>query len=153
MDGNAELTVYELGYHVAPTLPEEKLPLEVGLVKEALEGVGVEVIGEEYPKHISLAYTIFKKTQNGNIKCNDAYFGWVKFSTEASNIALIKAKIEKNENIIRFLIIKTVRENTMPVKTFNSEKGAEGEEGEKKEIITEDDKKKIDESIEDLVTE
>ncbi len=151
MEEKDQLTVYELGYHIATVLPEEKLGAEVTVIKDLLNSKEAEFIGEEFPKKIQLAYTISKKTQAGRIKGNDAYFGWIKFALEAEKIAEIKAKLEKNDNVLRFIIVKTVRENTMPVKTFNSEK-KEGEV-ESKEEITEDDKKKIDESIEDLVTE
>ena len=152
MDSNDKVTIYELGFHITTALPEEKLGAEVSVIKEVLEKAGAEMISEEFPKRITLAYTIFKKTQNGTIKLDEAYFGWVKFAVDSEKIEEIKKACEANANIARFLIVKTVRENTMPVKVFNSEK-TNTEDDEKKEEITEDDEKKIDESIAELVIE
>ena len=151
MEGNDKNTIYEIGFHVATTLPEEKLPAEVTKIKSVLENAGVAIISEEYPKLMQLAYTIEKKTQNGTIKFNDAYFGWIKFETDSSKIAEIKDELDRNENIVRFIVVKTVRENTMPVKPASSKK-SDDETSEKGEITPEDEEK-IDESIEDLVTE
>lgn len=128
--GVDKVTVYELGFHIATTLPEEKLPAEVTAVKDVLEKAGVEFISEEFPKLVSLAYTIVKKTQSGTMKFDDAYFGWVKFAVDSGKLAEIKAGLESNSNIVRFLIIKTVRENTMPVKTFAKKEDGETAEGE-----------------------
>ncbi len=129
-----KMTVYEIGFHVATTLPEEKLPAEVTAVKDVLSGAGAEFISEEFPKLVSLAYTIVKKTQNGTKKYDNAYFGWVKFEVASEKIADIKISLDKNENLVRYIIVKTVRENTMPVKTF-----AKKEEGEEESSENEDE--------------
>lgn len=147
---NDKNTIYEVGFHVATTLPEEKLPSEVTKIKDILEKSGVELVSEEFPKRMQLAYTIVKKTQDGTIKHDSAYFGWIKFAVDSSKIAEIKEELDHNSNIVRFIIVKTVRENTMPVNTFA--KKTEDAPEEKKEI-TQEDEVKIDESIEELVTE
>jgi ribosomal protein S6 len=147
---NDKNTIYEVGFHVATTLSEEKLPSEVTKIKDVLEKSGVEFISEEFPKRMQLAYTIEKKTQDGTIKHDSAYFGWVKFAVDNAKIAEIKEELDSNENIVRFIIVKTVRENTMPVKTFAPKKTEDAPE-EKKEI-TEAEVVKIDESIDELVT-
>ena len=133
MEGDTT-TIYELGYHITTTLPEEKLPAEVSAIKAVLENAKVEVIAEEYPKHTALAYTIVKKNQSGTIKSNDAYFGWVKFAVASSEIEAIKTAFDANDNIIRFIIVKTVRENTMPVKPV----APKGEEVVANEVKSED---------------
>ena len=146
-------TIYEVGFHIAATLPEEKLPAEVAAIKEVLDKHSVEYIAEEFPKHMPLAYTIEKKTVGGTMKHTDAYFGWIKFATGKENISLIKSELDANDNIVRHMIIVTVRENTMPVKTFNPKKQDEDGNTHKKEEITKEDEKVIDESIEELVSE
>lgn len=148
---NDKNTIYEIGFHVATTLPEEKLPSEVTKIKDVLEKSGSTFISEEFPKRMELAYTIEKKTQGGTIKHDSAYFGWIKFEIDSGKIAEIKDELDANDNIARFIIVKTVRENTMPVKTFAPKKTDDPVE-EKKEI-TKKEAEKIDESIEELVAE
>ena len=144
-------TIYEVGFHIATTLPEEKLAGEVTKIKDVLVKAGADTISEEFPKRMQLAYTIEKKTHGGTIKHDSVYFGWIKFEIESDKIAEIKEDLDHNENIVRFIIVKTVRENTMPVKNF-SVKNSE-ESGEEKQEMTEEDAEKIDESIDDLLDE
>lgn len=147
MDKN---TIYEVGFHIATTLPEEKLAGEVTKIKDVLENAGVAMVSEEFPKRMQLAYTIEKKNQGGTIKHDSAYFGWIKFEVDSSKIAEIKEELDQNDNIVRFIIVKTVRENTMPVKNFAKKSDDSKEE---KTEITEEVAEKIDESIDELVTE
>ena len=144
-----KLTVYEVGFHIATTLPEEKLPAEVTAIKDVLEKAGVEFIAEEYPKQVPLAYTIVKKTQSGTMKFDDAYFGWIKFEVSSEKIAEIKSELDANSNIVRFIIVKTVRENTMPVKVF-APKTEDGEETESKPESAEAEK--TEKASEDIAT-
>ena len=61
MQNNKEdmlVKVYELGYHLIPTLAEEEVPQYVNKIKDALDSYGAIVISEEMPKRIELAYTM-----------------------------------------------------------------------------------------------
>jgi ribosomal protein S6 len=53
-----------------------------------------------------------KATQGQNHKFDKAYFGWVKFEINPQYSAINK-ELEKNTNILRFMTIATVRENTL----------------------------------------
>jgi ribosomal protein S6 len=70
------------------------------------------------PKKINLAYQMQKTLQNVINKFNSAYFGWVKFSMEPEKVLELKKKLDLDPNIIRLLIIKTVKENTIAAKRF-----------------------------------
>jgi len=143
--------IYEVGYHIVPTVSEEKLGDKVGAIKQVLDGIGASLISEEHPKMIPLAYEIKRRVEGANAeKFNTAYFGWIKFESESTKIAELNEKLDKNDDILRYIVIKTVRENTIYVKTFNAQKGEEEGDG---QPITEEDEKKIEESIEELVIE
>lgn len=105
--------IYELGYHVLPNLSEEELAKVVEGIKKNLEKFKAEIISEEYPKMMNLAYEITKDIDNKNRKFGSAFFGFIKFEIETANIEELNSIIEKNVNILRFLLIKTVRENTL----------------------------------------
>lgn len=107
------LTVYEVGYLIASSVPEEKVEEEVNILKKIIADNGASIISEEFPKRQPLAYTIRRKTVAGSYdKFDEAYFGWVKFEVGSSSIGSIKKAIEIIPSVIRLLVITTVRENT-----------------------------------------
>jgi ribosomal protein S6 len=105
--------VYEISYLISSNVPEEKVSIEADQVRQIVVGGSSSIIAEEAPKRTELAYTIRKKTGQGNYDShNFAYFGWVKFEANPSDILAIKKKVELVPSIIRMLMITTVRENT-----------------------------------------
>ena len=110
--------VYELGYLLVPTLSEENVPASYGDLKNLIIELGGEIISDEMPKNIALAYSMSKVVQNVRSKFDTAYFGWIKFETDPEKVLELKKKLDMDVNLIRFLIIKTVRENTIAAKRF-----------------------------------
>jgi ribosomal protein S6 len=99
-----------------PSVAEENLGGEVTNFKDSLIEKGVVFISDEYPKMIELAYEMSRSIANKNQKFLYGYFGWVKFECATSQALVIKEMLDKNEKLIRFLLIKTVRESTMSSK-------------------------------------
>jgi len=121
---DADTRVYELGYNIVSSIPEEKLAAEVAAIKDVLEKNGAVVISEDFPKLKHLTYTMTKVIGPKHSKYDTAYFGWVKFEILPESIETVKKTFEKSETILRFLIIKTVRESTLAVikpPTYHSE--------------------------------
>ena len=108
-----EKMIYEIGYNLIPTMSPEDVAKEVGMIKEKITSLGGEIISDEYPNLIKLAYEMLKEIDNKNVKFTSAFFGWVKFEIEPEHVAAINKMAESSENVLRFIIIKTVRENTM----------------------------------------
>jgi ribosomal protein S6 len=119
--------IYEIGYHIISSIAEENIPAEVAKVKDYLAKEGAVIIAEETPALRPLAYSI-KKAFGGTYKTFDkAYFGFIKFELpEGGDITKIDEKLKANENILRHIVVKTVRENTMysPKITVFSDKEA-----------------------------
>lgn len=113
---DARKGVYEVGYHIVSTVPEEKLGEEVTALKDLLADNGANFISEEYPKLIELAYEMTRSIMNKKQKFTTGYFGWVKFECTPEEAKTIKELLDKNEKLIRYLLIKTVRENTISPK-------------------------------------
>src|SRR4051812_9140619 len=98
------MEIYEVSY----------LLLDEGAsVKEAVSSCGGEVISFEEPISIDLAYSMTKVVGTLRRKVTSAYFGWVKFELPAEKIAEVKKTLDGMESVLRYLIIKTVRENTL----------------------------------------
>lgn len=108
-----EPRVYEVGYLLVPSLREEDLDTEITAIKQLVAKNKGSEIADDAPVLIDLAYEMTKVIDNKNYKFSQGYFGWIKFDLAPSALADIKAALEKNPNIIRFLLISTVRDNTV----------------------------------------
>lgn len=114
IDGKS--SIYEVGYIMIPSIPEENLGGEVTNLKDTLGEHGATFISDEYPKMMELAYEMSRSIANKKQKFSYGYFGWVKFECSTTNAKIIKEFLDKNEKLVRYLMIKTVRESTMSIK-------------------------------------
>lgn len=135
-----EQKMYEIGYLLSPLIPEEKLDEEVSVLRKLIEDRQGLIINEGRPKMRKLAYPI-NKTES-------AYFGWVKFTASPEILKEIENPLKKNNKIIRFLIIKAVKETTvsMPARKIVKKKKPAGPK-EKIEIKPEEIDKKLEELL------
>jgi len=138
MDHNehTEPRVYELGYHLVPTLAEEQIPAASGAVRGMIERISKDIIAEELPVFIDLAYQIVKTIEHKNKRFNDAYFGWIKFEATPEGIATLEEALKGDENVLRYLVVKTLRESTYLSNKFPSS-SAKAREMESMEVAPE----------------
>ncbi len=153
-----ESRVYELGFHIVPSIAEEKLPAEVTIIKDLLENNGGAVIAEDFPKLKQLSYKMTKVVGAKHLKFDTAYFGWVKFEMDPEVVGKVKIALERNDNVLRFIITKTVRESTLAVikpPTFRSDSkpAGTGEIPKNKEIKSPISEAELDKTIEQLIVE
>ncbi len=106
-------TVYEVGFHIVPTVSPENLPKEVDAIKAVLAKNGAVTISEEFPKLRALAYQMVKVVGPRRDRCDSAYFGWIKFEAPKTAVAEINKAMDANEKVLRYITIKTVAENTL----------------------------------------
>lgn len=116
--GDAIARVYELGYLLVPTLSEEEVPGMFGNLKDLVSSYGGIAISDEMPKMITLAYPMVKVISNIRNKFKTAYFGWIKFTMDSDKVLELKKKLDLDPTLVRFLILKTVKENTIAAKRF-----------------------------------
>ena len=152
-----ELKVYELGFHVFPFVAEERLPAEMASLKELVQKNQGFLIGEESsPKATKLAYKISKKIQNKKVDFDTAYFGWIKFEASPESVIKIENELKNAPNILRFLLIKSVRESGMivskPIHRVEAEVRSPKNEKEIKEA-GEISEVEVDKAIDELVVE
>jgi ribosomal protein S6 len=124
MDHNehTEPRIYELGYHLVPTIAEENIQAASKAVRGMVERISKGIIAEENPVFIDLAYTIVKTVDHKNKRFDNAYFGWIKFEGDPAGIAELEEGLKKDENVLRYLVVKTIREDTFIAKTFTAVK-------------------------------
>ena len=150
--------VYEVSFLLLPSLASEQVPGKAASLKEILTSLGGEVLSGEDPVLIDLAYPMLKIIQTVRHKVNTGYFGWIKFEISKEGIGKVKKALDANDDIVRYLIIKTVRENTLlngRMKLAKEEKVRKDEDVEADEVAPESTKEttveELDKSIDNLV--
>lgn len=148
--------IYEVGYLIIPTVGEDALAPEVSKIKETLAEVDSKVISDEYPALINLQYEMVKRIDTKNVRFEQGYFGWVKFETEAENVEKIKKQLDLNKVLLRYMIISTVKENTLsskkPLSATLGARSSKAPVAEKEENV-EIDEEAVDQEIDRLVEE
>jgi len=148
--------IYEIGYLLVSSLPDEKIPGEVQEIKQVITKAEGEIISSEDPILIDLAYPMVKVVSATRQKYSRGYFGWVKFEGEPASLETIKKTLDLSSTILRYIIVKTVRENTL----LNGKMVLRQEEREE-EVLPEDmndevvdsvEGEVLDKPIDDLVT-
>lgn len=155
-NNGGRIQVYELGYHIVPTISEGDLPQEVNFLRSVIEENKGIIISEEFPKNRELSYTISKVVNGVKLKCDNAYFGWVKFEIGRDGVSAVKEAADKHPHILRFLLIKTVKENTVYGPRLAQSVKMQGGEGRKEKVEPEKPKmsaEEIDKTIDEMVKE
>ena len=155
---DSELRIYELGYHIIPSIAEEAIPAEVSFVRTALEENDGTVISDSAPSQITLAYTM-SRTENGKKeKFDTAHFGSIKFEMVPQQVLALKEKLDTNKNILRYIIFKTVKENTrseirIPIVKDEKKPAPVAKPIRKPEVRVPISEEELDRTIEKLVVE
>jgi ribosomal protein S6 len=121
----ARREIYELGYLLAPSIPEGELAQEVVGLKGLIEKLGGIFLSEEHPTLMPLAYTVNLVRTGRREKYQDAYFGSLKFELAPSVTASLKEGLEHQEHLVRYLLVTTVKEDTRaPKRLFQKSESA-----------------------------
>jgi len=108
-----EIQVYELGYHILPTVVADDLEGEVAKLRTAIEKRGGSFISEGTPEMMNLEYPMFINNGGKNTRYERAYFGWIKFEMPVDEAVLLRDEdLKMNKEVLRFILIKTTREET-----------------------------------------
>jgi ribosomal protein S6 len=117
MTENNEFTVdsrvYEISFIFDNKLDEGTALKKFDALKQSIATLGGSFISEEAPYMRELAYEMIRVQNNVNVRFNEGYFGWVKFELDADKVKNLEKGIKLDEQVVRYLIVKTVRENTV----------------------------------------
>ena len=148
--------VYEVGFHVVPHVGEEGVAAVVEKVRNAI-GSEAEFIAEGFPQKMRLAYAVERSEAGKREKFGESFFGWIKCATERESLPSLQASLGDIKEVLRFLIIQTVREDIAQAPrraVFTSDRlegqtlAAPKREAEKSGEVSEEE---LDKSIEALV--
>ena len=93
------MTNYELSYLISPELSQSELEDFLKKIESLVSKTG-KILKSENPKKTKLSYPIQKKKQ--------AFLNVFEFQAEKEKIDNLKKEIEKEKNILRYLLIKKV---------------------------------------------
>ena len=118
--------VYEIGYHLVPTLAEDAVAGEAAKIRAMLGDA--EVIADETPRKMTLSYVIERPGAGRREKYGEAYFGFIKFAIDKEHINGIEQKLRAMREVLRYLLVETTREELAPTRraVFTSDR-LEGE--------------------------
>ena len=103
--------VYEISYILDNRLEEGKALEKSDAFKKDIASLEGSFISEETPYVRELSYEMIRVVNNVNVRFNEGYFGWVKFELIPSKIEELDKKLKLDEEVVRFLILKTVKGN------------------------------------------
>ena len=108
--------IYEVSFIFDNKL-DEGTALEKGnAIKQSIATLGGSFISEETPYMRELAYEMIRVVKNVNVRFNEGYFGWIKFEAPSEKVASLEKTLKEDEEVVRYLIVKTVSENTVYTK-------------------------------------
>lgn len=109
----SERQVYELGYHLMPTIAEDDVETHVTKIRKAIEARSGNFIAEGTPESVSLSYPMVVRDGGKRTAYERAHFGWIKFDMDEEAARLLQEEdLSIDKDILRFRLIKTVREDT-----------------------------------------
>jgi len=105
-DKEKTVVLYELGYHLVPSLGEDDLALRVTELQKAITAEGGSIISEGQPQTCTLEYTMRKMRGGRWYSYDSSFFGWIRFEAPPEAMVVLKDMLEHNEHIVRHLIVK-----------------------------------------------
>lgn len=153
-----EPRLYELGYHLLPTIEESALSEKATFLRDQIEKLKGIVVGDQMPQLMTLSYSIPKIVNKKRKYFETAYFGSTKFRMSPELALAFEKGLKDNEDILRYILIKTLEEEIVPLKKMKfmkedavSDRSVEALVEEKKgKTLSEEE---LDETIKELVAD
>jgi ribosomal protein S6 len=113
-----ELQLYELGYHLVPSLGEDDLALRVADLQKKITALGGKIHSEGAPQSFTLAYTISKLRGGKWDRYDSTLFGWTRFEASGECIPPLKEELDHKDEMVRYLLVKLDRDALLPPRVY-----------------------------------
>ena len=104
--------VYEVGYHIVPTVKEEDVETVLSTIRGSIERSGGVFISEGAPTNIRLSYPMTVHNRGKNVDYDRAYFGWIKFESSPESARVLEDALNHDTEILRSIVFRTLRTDT-----------------------------------------
>jgi ribosomal protein S6 len=113
-----ELKLYELGYHLVPSLGEDDLALRVADLQKKIAALGGKIHSEGAPQSFTLAYTMHKMRAGKWDRYDSTFFGWTRFEATGESIPQLKEELDHKDELVRYILIKLDRDALLPQRVY-----------------------------------
>jgi len=117
-EDKAEAQLYELGYHLVPSLGEDDLALRVADLQKKITALGGKIHSEGAPQSFTLAYTMHKQRGGKWDRYDTSFFGWTRFEAAPESLPELKDDLEHNDSLVRYLLTKLDPDALLPQKVY-----------------------------------
>ena len=104
--------IYEVGYHIIPTVAEDQIEKIVSRVRGIVEQAGGNFIAEGAPAMVKLSYSMEAREGDKYVEHDKAHFGWIKFEAPTEVAKVLEETLNHDAHILRAIVFRTVREET-----------------------------------------
>lgn len=108
--------IYEVSFVFDNKIEEAAALEKADAIKKSIATLGGSFISEETPYMRELAYEMIRVQNNINVRFNQGYFGWIKFEMPSENVKSLEKMLKEDEQVVRYIVVKTVAENTVYTK-------------------------------------
>lgn len=127
LENEADVRVYELGFHLDPELPTEGVKKAYQAIRDLISTKGT-IVAEGEPQMLQLAYTISRQETAGRRDFSSAYFCWIAYETTALPHADVLAAANADKNMVRFIDLVTTKDaarHAVELREFSMKKSEE----------------------------
>jgi len=141
---NERVRRYEVGYLVAPTVPEKEVEGLADDIADTVANHG-DVLASQIPEMQELAYTMEATTSAGEREFDRGQFGWVQFAVTPDVLDDIEDSFDGVDDIMRHLLVK-IDEDALGGRDHKED--GKDQEGEGAEDSTEEEAEDTEDSTE-----
>lgn len=143
-ENQQETQVYEVAFHIDANLSDTEVKKTFDGVKEAITSNGGTPFAESAPERMDLAYTISHIAEGSRRDHVSAHFAWVAYEGAPENQEAIAEELKGNAAIIRYMVIKTTKEEALYAQDRAAEKMVASDKTD--DTVSEDE---LDEALEE----
>lgn len=143
-ENQQETQVYEAAFHIDANLSDTEVKKTFDSVREAIASNGGTAFAESAPRRMDLAYTISHISEGSRRDHVSSHFAWVAYEGTTENQEAIDEALKSNAAIIRYLVLKTTKEEALYAQDRAAEKLVASEKTD--DTVSEDE---LDEALEE----
>lgn len=104
-DTNETTEIYEVGFLLAPTIPEDQVTAIDNDMHEKITEAGGEIVASQSPEMRELSYEIEVKDEGEKRQFTRGQFGWVQFSLNPADVDAVEKIFITSDEVIRHLLV------------------------------------------------
>lgn len=97
--------IYEVGFLLAPTIPEDQVTAIETNMHEQITEAGGDIVASQSPEMRELSYEIEVRDEGDKRQFTRGQFGWVQFSIQPTDVDAVEKIFITSDDVIRHLLV------------------------------------------------